>query len=139
MRRLYKQITLWRVCVTIALLVLIVLIPVISAVWTGRNARASQPGPQTGLARPQSASSLFGPASGKHAHSISPSSVIAGRRFPGWAGHAARRAGRVQLSARVIHANNAFAANVVVSSDSTPAPFGPQPRNGPQAAVDPTD
>lgn len=43
------------------------------------------------------------------------------------------------LSSRLVHANNAFAANVVASSDSTPAPFGPEPRNGPQAAVDPTN
>ncbi len=27
----------------------------------------------------------------------------------------------------------------MVSSDTTPAPFGPQPRNGPQAAIDPTN
>ena len=138
MRRFYKQITPLHVCITIALLSLIVLIPVISAVWTARNVRASQPG-STGLPRPQSASSFFGPSTGKHANHISPSSVIPGRQYPGVAGHAARRAGRALRSPHLIHANNAFATNVVVSSDNTPAPFGPEPRNGPQAAVDPTN
>src|SRR5437588_10127462 len=138
MRRFYKQITPLHVCITIALLSLIVLIPIISAVWTARNVRASQPG-STGLPRPQSASSFFGPSTGKHANHISPSSVIPGRQYPGVAGHAARRAGRALRSPHLIHANNAFATNVVVSSDNTPAPFGPEPRNGPQAAVNPTN
>lgn len=43
------------------------------------------------------------------------------------------------LSPRRVHGNSAFAANVLVASDATPAPFGPEPRNGPQAAVDPTN
>ena len=122
----------------LALIAPVILIPLFSIVWTARGAQASQPGPG-GLPRPHSASALFGPSTGKRSSQISPASVMPGRKFPGLAGHAARAARRAVLSPRFVHENNAFAANVVASSDSTPAPFGPQPRNGPQAAVDPTN
>ena len=133
-----KQRTVSRVFILLALIAPVILIPLFSVVWTARNVQASQPG-SSGMPRPRSASALFGPATGKHSRQISPASVLPGRRFPGLAGHAARAAGRARLSSHYVHANNAFATNVVASSDSTPAPFGPQPRNGPQAAVDPTN
>lgn len=133
-----KQNIFLRVLITLALIMPIVLIPIFSALWNARNAQASQPG-LSGLPRPHSATSIFGSSTGKHAHQIYPESVMPGRKFPGVAGHAARAAGRAVVSSRLVHANNAFAANVIASSDTTSAPFGPQPRNGPQAAVDPTN
>jgi Viral BACON domain len=133
-----KQNIFLRVLITLALIMPVILIPIFSAIWTARNADASQPG-LSGLQRPHSATSIFGSSTGKHSHQIYPGSVMPGRKFPGVAGHAARRAGRAVLSSHIVHANNAFAANVIASSDTTPAPFGPQPRNGPQAAVDPTN
>src|SRR6266849_6253788 len=133
-----KQNTFLRVCITLALIMPVILIPIFSIMWTARHANASQAG-LSGLPRPHSATSIFGPSTGKHAHQIYPASVMPGRKFPGVAGHAARAAGRAVSSSHFVHANNAFAANVVASSDITPAPFGPEPRNGPQAAVDPTN
>src|SRR5579859_6935700 len=134
----HKQNTLSRVFIMFALLAPVILIPLFSVVWTIHNAQASQPG-SSGLPRPHSASALFGPSTGKRSQQITPASVMPGRKYPGVAGHAARAAGRVMLSSHLVHANNAFAANVIASSDATPAPFGPEPRNGPQAAVDPTN
>jgi len=133
-----KQNIFLRVLIPLALILPVLLIPLFSAIWTARNADASQPG-LSGLPRPHSASSLFGASTGKYSHQISPASVMPGRKFPGVAGHAARAAGRAVVSSRFVHANNAFATNVIASSDSTSAPFGPQPRNGPQAAVDPAN
>jgi len=133
-----KQNTFLRVFITLALIMPVILIPMFSVMWMARNAHASQASP-SGLPRPHSATSIFGPSTGKHAHQIYPASAMPGRKFPGVAGHAARAAGRAVPSAHFVHTNNAFAANVVASSDATPAPFGPQPRNGPQAAVDPTN
>ena len=133
-----KQNTFSRIFITFALIMPVILIPIFSVVWAARNAQASQTS-LSSVPRPRSASAIFGPATGKHAHQINPASVMPGRKFPGVAGHAARAAGRAVLSSHFVHANNAFAANVVASSDTTPAPFGPQPRNGPQAAVDPTN
>ena len=133
-----KQNTFSRVIISLALIMPVILIPVFSVVWAARNAQASQAS-LSSIPRPRSASAIFGPSTGKHAHQISPASVMPGRKFPGLAGHAARRAGRAVLSSRFVHANNAFATNVIASSDTTAAPFGPQPRNGPQAAVDLTN
>src|ERR1700676_71482 len=127
-----------RVLITLALIMPIVLIPISNALWHARNAQASQPG-LSGLPRPHSASSIFGSSTGKQSHQIYPGSVMPGRKLPGVAGHAAHAAGRAVVSSHFVHANNAFAANVIASSDTTSTPFGPQPRNGPQATVDPTN
>src|SRR5690349_6893511 len=135
-----KQHTLSRVIILLALIMPVLLIPLFSVVSTVRNAQASQPG-ASGLPRPRSASALFGPSTDRRSRQIAPASVMPGRKFPGVAGHAARAGGRasLSLSSHLVHANNAFATNIVASSDATPAPFGPEPRNGPQAAVDPTN
>ncbi len=138
MQWFHKQNIFLRVLITLALIMPVILIPILSALWSARNADASQPG-LSGLPRPHSATAIFGSSLGKHPYQINPASVMPGRKFPGLAGHAARAAGRAGVSPRFVHANNTFAANVIASSDSAPAPFGPQPRNGPQAAVDPTN
>jgi hypothetical protein len=127
-----------RLYFTLALIALLLLIPVIAVAWTAIHANASSPDPFN-LPRVHRAAALYGPSSGGHGPSITPTSARPGGQFPGGAGHASRQAGRVVLSPRRVHGNSAFAANVVVASDTTPAPFGPEPRNGPQAAVDPTN
>lgn len=135
---IYRARTPLRILLIGTLLSLLVIVPLSSALWSLKNVHAHQAG-GPGLPRLTSASSLFGPTTGPHAHHIRPANVIPGRRFPGWAGHALRRAGRNLLSSRLVRSNASFASNVVVSSDTTPPPFGPEPRNGPQAAVDPTN
>src|SRR5713226_6651180 len=131
MQRMREQITPWRAMVGIALLLILALVLMASSLWTLRNVHANG-NDLSGLPRIKNATSMFGPASGRHAHRIRPASVIPGRQFPGLAGHAAQRGGKIVLSAHTLHANTPFATNVVVSSDTTPAPFGPEPRNGPQ-------
>jgi hypothetical protein len=138
MQWIRKQCTPLRVFSSVALLLLIVLVPLLGTFWIQKNVQAHSAA-LSGLPRVNSASSMFGPTAGPHAQRIRPTSVIPGRRFPGLAGHAARRAGRNVLSAHIVHSNSAFVPNVVVSSDTTAPPFGPLPRNGPQAAIDPTN
>ena len=138
MQRILQSKMPFRLYLALALIIILVTIPMLGAVLATRSVRAVQTG-SLSMARPQRATSLFGPATGKHAQQIRPASMLAGRQLPGMAGHAAARAGRVALTSRVVHPRSALAANVVVSSDSAPPPFGPQPRNGPQAALDPTD
>ena len=87
----------------------------------------------------ESASALLGSSTGKDAHRVRPDRAIPGRQLPGLAGHAAHRAGHNVLSTQILHSNTDLAPNVVVSSDTTAAPFGPEPRNGPQAVLDPTN
>lgn len=122
----------------IALLFLILLLPAISSAWTTIHARASQP---AALDPPLSrqATALFGSLPGNHPRVVTPASIRHGGQFPGLAGHAVQVAGAVRSSPRLLHSNSSLATNIVVSSDTTPAPFGPQPRNGPQAAIDPTN
>ncbi len=137
MHRIYRS--RFRLGLVFALILLILLVPITGSLLSAvRNASASPPGPFD-LPRVQHSTALFGQSPGAHPQVITPASVRHGGQFPGWAGHAVRSAGRARPSSRLVHSNSALATNVVVSSDTTPAPFGPEPRNGPQAAVDPTN
>ncbi len=136
--RIYEQITPLQIFLAIVLVLMVVAVPVVGTEWTSQGAHASG-FDGSGLPRVKSATPIFGPSTGKNANRIRPNAFIPGRQLPGIAGHAAQRAGRNVVSVHTVHANAGFATNVVVSSDTTPAPFGPEPRNGPQAAVDPTN
>jgi hypothetical protein len=136
--RVYEQITPLRIFLAIVLVLMVVIVPVVGTEWTLQHAHANG-FDGSGLPRVKSATSIFGPSAGKNASRIRPSAFIPGRQLPGIAGHAAQRAGHNVVSAHKVHTNAGFANNVVVSSDTTPPPFGPEPRNGPQAAVDPTN
>src|SRR5690348_10653692 len=140
MRRIwmYEQITALRLFLGVVLVCIVVGTVAAGTWWTLQGARASGSSAE-GLPRIKSATSIFGSATAKNSGRIRPDAVIPGRQLPGLAGHAAQRAGRNVISAHSVHANTPLADNVVVSTDSTPPPFGPEPRNGPQAAVDPTN
>src|SRR5919205_736106 len=127
MRWLHERITPLRIFLSLAVMMLVVAVPLACTWWMPHNAQASGPD-LAGLPRIKSASSLYGPTTGKGAHRIHPDSVIPGRRMPGLAGHAGQPAGHNVLSAHSLHSNTALAPNVVVSDDMTPAPFGPEPR-----------
>src|SRR5712691_3630724 len=143
MRRIwmYEQIISLRLFLGVVLVLMVVAVPLAGTWWTLNGAYAGGSGgfAGSGLPRVKSATTIFGPSTGKNAQRIRPGAVIPGRQLPGLAGHAVRRAGRNVISRHTVHSNTTLAANVVVSADTTPPPYGPEPRNGPQAAVDPTN